>query len=267
MKYEKIKPHVSISHLVHFFWDFEGDFTESCESSHLSVASVSPKLAFQYIPGMKINKDGSSNNLFVSGIQSQTNDFYELSANKKVAIFGVYFQPYAISYLFNVSAAEITNRNIAIADFLGKEGVLLEERIMNCLNTAERINIITSFIEKKSRDLSPNLKMTMHSVGCLNRNSGNLKIQDLLRSHFLSQRQFERNFKFYTGFSAKYFSRIVRFEKSIVIAYGQHHSTLTKLALGSGYFDQAHMVRDYKEFTGKNPSAYFSEDQSLFVEE
>lgn len=267
MEYEKIYPKSSIKHLVQFFWNFEGDFAGTSLYHHSSVASIYPKLAFQYISGMTIMENGEHIKLFASGFQSQTNTFYQLSSNQKVGVFGVYFQPYAICLLFNIPAHEMTSENIEIAKVLGKEGTFLEEQILNCKSTQERIDIITRFIENRINNLSSNFESTINSINFLILKDGNAKMLELLNSQFLSQRQFERNFKILTGFSPKYFSRIVRFEKSITNAYYNQQLSLTQLALHSGYFDQAHMIRDYREFTGKNPSTYFSEDQSLFVKE
>lgn len=267
MEFEKIYPKSSIEHLVQFFWNFEGDFADTSLYHHAAVASIHPKLAFQYIPGMTIVKNDEQKKLFTSGFQSQTNEFYQLSCEQKVGVFGVYFQPYAIPLLFNIPSNEITSHNIEITELLGKEGAFLEEQILTCRNVQQRVNIITRFIEERVDTLSTHVKGNIATVSCLILNDGNVKMQELLKTQFLSQRQFERNFKILTGFSPKYFSRIVRFEKSITNAYDNPSLSLTELALHSGYFDQAHMIRDYREFTGKNPSAYFSEDQSLFVKE
>lgn len=267
MEYEKIYPKSNIKHLVQFFWNFEGDFAETSLYHHSSVASIYPKLAFQYISGMMIEENGQSNNLFVSGIQAQTNSFYQLSSKQKVAVFGVFFQPFAITLLSNIPAYEMTSQNIEITEIFGEEGAFLEEQILNCRSTQERIDVISQFIERRIDNLSLNVENTINTIQYLIMNDGNAKMQELLNTQFLSQRQFERNFKNLTGFSPKYFSKIVRFEKSITTAYNSQQLSLTELALHSGYFDQAHMIRDYREFTGKNPSTYFSEDQSIFVKE
>lgn len=43
--------------------------------------------------------------------------------------------------------------------------------------------------------------------------------------------------------------------------------SLTEVGLQAGYFDQSHMIREFRAFTGKKPVVYFSEDLSLFVKE
>lgn len=266
MNYEKIYPKESIKHFVCFFWNFEADFEKTSSYQHSSVASIYPKLAFQYVPGMKISKNGKETKLFISGFQSQTDTFCQLSTNQKAGIFGIYFQPYAAPFLFGLPSAELTNQNVEIGELLGKNGVLLEEQILNCKNTQERVVVITEYIEKRLDKFSLRIEDTIKAIQYIVFHNGNMKIAEVLSEQFVSQRQFERNFKLLTGFSPKYFSRIVRFEKSIENACNENLS-LTEIALLSGYFDQSHMIREFKAFTGKNPAAYFTEDLSLFVKE
>src|SRR5690606_1083672 len=143
MKYERIYPKSSIRHLVQFFWNFEGDFTDASAYSQSTVASIHPKLAFQYIGSMAVSEKGDQQKLFVSGFQSQTGSSYQLLSNQKVGIFGIYFQPYAIPLLFGVAATEITSQHIEITALLGKEGAFLKEQVLSCRNVQERVHIVT----------------------------------------------------------------------------------------------------------------------------
>ena len=86
-------------------------------------------------------QNGKYDKLFISGFQSQTSAFYQLSAHQKVGVFGVYFQPYAVPLLFDIPAPEITNHNLEITELLGKEGTLLEEQILNCENVHQRVAV------------------------------------------------------------------------------------------------------------------------------
>src|SRR5690606_1566750 len=185
----------------------------------------------------------------------------------KVGIFGVYFQPYALPLLFDAPAHDMANQQIEITSILGKAGAFLEEQVLSCRNVQERVHVITRFVEERISTLDTGVKNIITAVGQLISHDENTRMQELLRAQFLSQRQFERNFKHLAGFSPKYFSRIVRFEKSIANAYDDPSLSLTDLALRSGYFDQAHMIRDYRQFAGKKPSTYFAENLSLFLKE
>ena len=263
MTYRKIYPSSSIKSIVQFFWEFEGDFCDSIPYEHSVTASIYPKLAFQYEGRMTQNN--GQNQLFKSGFQCQTNSFHQISACQKTGIFGVYFHSYAIPLLFNIPADRLTNYNIEISDLLGKEGEEVEERIMLCNSLKERIQIITEFIERKLKNVLTESKNIISAVNYIISSKGIIDIPELIESHFLSQRQFERKFKELTGFSPKMFSRIVRFEECISKAVSGRQS-LTELTFASGYYDQSHMIKDFREFSGNSPKSYFSEDLSIFFD-
>jgi len=71
----------------------------------------------------------------------------------------------------------------------------------------------------------------------------------------LSIRQFERVFKQRIGLPPKHFSRLVRFAHAWTIKEQQPDISWTKIAYECGYFDQMHLIRDFQEFAGVNPSS------------
>ena len=86
-----------------------------------------------------------------------------------------------------------------------------------------------------------------------------MPVSELCNQVNLSQRQFERHFKYLTGFSAKTFFKISRFEnliEALGCASGNVPKNLTDMALEYGYYDQSHLNRHFKEFTGMSPSGY-----------
>ena len=86
---------------------------------------------------------------------------------------------------------------------------------------------------------------------------GLVNIRDLSEQYFRSHRQFERKFKEHTGFTAKTFSRIVRFN-SLMQRQLNTQSSLTQIALEFGYYDQSHFINDFRAFSGYSPRTYFS---------
>ena len=43
----------------------------------------------------------------------------------------------------------------------------------------------------------------------------------------------------------------------------QQHESLTKIAYESNYYDQAHFIKDFKEFTGTNPKDFLADERLL----
>ena len=88
---------------------------------------------------------------------------------------------------------------------------------------------------------------------------GLIKIDQLASHACLSIRQFERVFQQRIGLSPKHFSRLVRFSQAWIMKEQQPGIRWIKIAHECGYFDQMHLIRDFQEFAGVNPSSIESD--------
>jgi AraC-like DNA-binding protein len=74
----------------------------------------------------------------------------------------------------------------------------------------------------------------------------------------LSSRRFIQVFSEQVGLSPKLFCRVQRFQQVLRIIHRDADVDWAEIALGCGYFDQAHFIHDFKEFSGINPTAYLA---------
>ncbi|MNJ50985.1 Helix-turn-helix domain protein [compost metagenome] len=82
---------------------------------------------------------------------------------------------------------------------------------------------------------------------------GKAKVQELSKLEVISTRQMNRIFYRWIGTSPKRFCEVVRFQALINVI--QSSSGVDRgLAYNHGYFDQAHMIRDFKRFYGDSLS-------------
>jgi AraC-like DNA-binding protein len=86
-----------------------------------------------------------------------------------------------------------------------------------------------------------------------------IKIDQLASDACLSTLQFERVFQQRIGLPPKYFSRLVRFSHAWIIKEQQPGISWIKIAYECAYFDQMHLIRDFQEFAGVNPTFIESE--------
>lgn len=254
MKFQIIQPSRSLSEFIRFYW-----VLESNESyTHHEMSDVCSELVFHYNGQFdEVLDNGIKIKSFASGLQGQNNRTRVFSINKGFGIFGVYFYPHAIPVLFNIPAFNLTNQLVDINDLLGRDGNGLEERIMLAENNQARVTILETFLQLKLSK-SCNLQLPIYrAIKTIIQNKGLVKINRLVADYSLSERQFERQFCRYAGFSPKLFSRIVRFH-SAMDQYGRNNKSLTKIALDCGYYDQSHFINDFKQFSGLNPKEFFS---------
>ena len=119
----------------------------------------------------------------------------QISTHQKIGVFGVYFQPYAISSIFNIPAPQLTNHNVEISDLLGEEGKQLEEQVFLSNDSSERIEILGSFIKRKMSHVSFEERNMIASVHAILSEKGKVNITNLAESHFTSHRHFERKIR------------------------------------------------------------------------
>lgn len=84
--------------------------------------------------------------------------------------------------------------------------------------------------------------------------------RDLGRSRQHLARQFREN----VGLSPKEFARVARLQRAIAALQHARRAGLAELALDLGYYDQAHMTRDFSELAGLTPRAAREARGSLF---
>jgi AraC-like DNA-binding protein len=103
------------------------------------------------------------------------------------------------------------------------------------------------------------LKRIENSVNLITHAKGAVQVDSLSDAACLSRKQFERIFTGYIGTSPKQFLKTVRFQYSLQIKHLNPEMPLTELAYSGGYYDQSHMINDFRTLSGKTPGQYFAE--------
>lgn len=140
--------------------------------------------------------------------------------------------------------------------FCGKEGEILEEKIMLATGNFERVKLACEFLSARLKNLVSGHDNIIATIKAVAGNATVNSVKTLADRSFLSVRQFERKFREFSGFSPKLCMRITRF--NTVLNKAGRDKTLTDIAYDHGYYDQSHFIHDFKMFavaTRKNISA------------
>ena len=90
----------------------------------------------------------------------------------------------------------------------------------------------------------------------------NIRVEAMADEACLSFRQFERKCRERMGMSPKLFIKLVRFSRAYRLHELNPQLNWTTIAQLNGYFDQAHLIRDFKQFTGVSPG-FLKEELAL----
>ena len=169
------------------------------------------------------------------------------------AVMGVRFRPSSVYRLLSFPLAEITDQTIPTEDIWEREGRSIEDRVFNARNDVERMDLVERFLLQQLSHSTQRPRFEA-AVGAILRTFGQSRVDELANEVGMSTRQLEREFRSGIGLSPKAFARIIRFQNLLrVVGEGTLHEW-AHVALNAGYSDQPHMVREFREFTGRTPT-------------
>ncbi|QJB30163.1 AraC family transcriptional regulator [Chitinophaga oryzae] len=257
--YKITRPDTEIRGLVDYFWEGEVclDSTRQTSFEYLAPASTAVDLIFfnkGYFKDSLSEKTIAQNGI----IYGQKASFNRYSTTSKQAtIFGIKLKSSFVFHMLRVPASEITGHQVDLRTLLGCSGDRLTELILSSHSMEEKADTFTRFLKGQQREVQTKFRALEKLIASVDFLAEPSEISNQLGSFFLSRRQFERDFKTLTGFSVRKFSRLKRFELFFqAIQSNQLTSSFTQAAYQFGYYDQAHLNRDFKEFTGVSPKRY-----------
>jgi AraC-like DNA-binding protein len=181
------------------------------------------------------------------------------------AMLGISFHPHGAARLLRVPMCELTDSAVGLADlaFLGARPLLLAlERLRESyslrVGLAALDGVLQPFAERSSVSDDP----VAHAVLEMERSGGLVRIRGLADRLSWSSRQLQRRFRDAVGISPKLFCRMQRFQR-VFAAMDHRSSDWVNAAVDCGYYDQAHLIRDYREFSGKTPTSLPSQEMDL----
>jgi AraC-like DNA-binding protein len=257
--YQTALPAPGLRHYVSCFWEGELTIGNNQVHTYHAIANSKVEWLFCYAGSYSTNNDnGQQVQVPTACFYGQANTCKQYTSTAAAnGIFGVRLYAHAIPLLFNMPATELTNQYIDISSLLNNRGSELADEILQADTFEERVAIISAFLVSQTQKRLPALTRFEAFITAMNQTG--MPVRELSARVHLSQRQFERQFKYLTGFSAKTFFKIARFEnmmEALGCGAGKVPQSLTDMALEHGYYDQSHLNRHFKEFTGMTPGNY-----------
>ena len=166
-------------------------------------------------------------------------------------IGGVRFRPSMARGYLGVPANELTDRMAGLEELWGARGAGLRRRVSGAENAEELVRLLGA--ELKPPDaITPLQRLTLFVLD----SGGRASVDDMARLAGVSQRHLRRLFLEQTGLTPKMFCRVVRFRNLLNGWQKRGPLNWAERALEAGYYDQSHMVNDFRELGGLTPGEY-----------
>ncbi len=255
-RFKYVQPSPFLSSYVKRYWILETD--EVYTMPQRIVPSGSVQLSFYQGDPVRLSANGLCSCGGVIG--GQMVGYWDISLTGYLKIFTVVFQPFGARAFFRIPMSEITDQVVALRDLNDKSLCELEDRIMNTRYEEECIGFIEQFLISRLKPFKDyNYNRLYSAIELINRESvGQLSLTKISGSVCLGYKQFRRIFSEYVGTNPKSFQRIVRFQRALFILQNFPEISFTRLAYECGYYDQSHLINEFKVFSGYTPTEFMS---------
>jgi AraC-like DNA-binding protein len=177
--------------------------------------------------------------------------------------FVVRFHPNGFLPFSTMPIKDMENTAIPLDSLFGKEGVEIGDNILNANSTAERIHLIEAFLMQRLTDKQAIDTVVKSTVDTILNGNGQFSVDKLSQQNNTNRRQLARKFSTTIGLSPKQLSKTIRIQATLKKLLTEEVSSLTDLAYENEYFDQAHFIKDFKEFTGLTPKEFYGDDLKM----
>ena len=190
---------------------------------------------------------------------------YEVKFSRRVQVFSIRFKPEGVYNIFGVPASEFKEGFDDMSLVMGRRFRDYCDRLRETTGIRKMIALTEQYLLKSAARNSFNMGYVNRAAEIIRSTGGAVRIDELPRKVFISQRQLEREFKEKIGISPKRYLRLARLAEVHRQMGTGNVPDLSRITYHCGYADQAHFIRDFKSFTGEIPTAFLKQRERFLV--
>ena len=260
MDYQTFQPHIDLSEFVKCFWTLKVPKEPKPQRQRI-VPDACVEIIFTL--GDDVKRFVSERKHIIqprSMVLGQITEPFYIEPIGVVDVFAIRFFPGGFIPFTTLSIKDLENKETELEALFGKDAADLEHKIIHAANTDERVQHAEAFLLNKLKNSEIIDKMVKSTVDLIFSTKGRISIHELSKNDLSNRRRLERKFSKSVGLGPKQFARIIRFQTALKMLLNNEIENLTSLAYENEYYDQAHFIKDFKEFTGINPNKFFKDN-------
>ena len=254
-------PAAPLSEFVELLWLYEG-YQQPHKKERLLpdgsmelVINLNEDLTRVYDPHATENFQTLSGSVVV-GAHSE---FFVIDTAEQYSVAGVHFKPGGAFPFFDPPASELHNALVSLDDLWGGLAGQLRERLLEAGTPQAKFRVLEQALLAQAGwrlERHPVVAFALHEFHGLPHTR---TIGDVTGQIGLSAKRFIQLFSGEVGLTPKLFCRVRRFQRVLRLIGTGRPVEWAAVAVDCGYFDQAHFIRDFRAFSGINPSTYIAQ--------
>jgi AraC-like DNA-binding protein len=261
MRYREIPPQAPLNRVVECFWTLEGIAGAEVAKPERILPDGCVELILNFGAEFSQHADAGPRLQPRNLLVGQMTGPIVISPTGRVELLGIRFHPGGTLPFLRLPLHEITDQVVE----LGGVSSGLERDLLRVTAEAAALSEKIKAVEALLANYLANDKH--HSLptalaGRIVDSHGLVSVDQLASDAGVSSRQLERRFLREIGVGPKLLGRIIRFQQ-VFRAVELCNSAWAEVAIECGYYDQAHLIRDFNQFAQQTPAVLFSSQSPL----
>ena len=185
--------------------------------------------------------------------------YTEINRKGRLVTILTRFKPGGAQPFLKFPINEITDSSIGIDDLWGNEGKRLLKMLTyfsSEFQLEKCIAVLEQTLLRQLKSSNPENALLRESIRYIRFSEGNLKVSHLANHLGISERHLRNIIKSRIGLGPKQFSRVERVTRLVRMANSNAREGWAGLAISAGYYDQAHMIDEFRTLIGDSPEAF-----------
>jgi AraC-like DNA-binding protein len=252
-----------LSQVIEFLWFRTGDSPSETQSRLLPVGSMELVIDLHedrmplFDSHSRVER-GSTKGTRICGPHSEG---FIIHNKQQVAAMGVHFKPGGNTAFFKLPAGELHNQIISLEELWKDRAVELREKLLEASTLTARFWVLEQFLLTTMHP--PERHPAVDFALCEFRRSPTPTIRTVIDRVGFSDRHFNQLFRDQVGLTPKRYCRVQRLQQVLHLLAGKKQVDWKvdwmEIALGCGYFDQAHFIHDFRAFAHCTPTEYLAQ--------
>lgn len=260
LKYSEIHPPAPLDRYLECLWLLSGEPGSQEAEPQRILPDGSIEVIFQFGDRFEQHNDGGrARRQPLELIAGQMDAPLLIRPTGRVEIIGIRFRPAGAFPCFRIPANELTGSILPLQSVLGTFHRDVKAEVDPSRPLVEKAAAIERLLARRLCRAEPPDCTAESVTGQILRHPAAASVSALARAAGLSCRQLQRKFRRHVGLEPKLFARIQRFQRVFRAVEHLRGAPWAGVAAECGYFDQAHFIKECRQFSGLTPSALFGQ--------
>ncbi|WP_080060178.1 response regulator transcription factor [Spirosoma aerolatum] len=248
MRFDKVIPVDPLKPYIKHFVISES----TLESTYKIFPSTSLVIGFQYQGQLTTITESQSKILSTAGITGLSDHVQVFKNSADIGTILVFFTEVGLAFFTSCPANELFNQSISLDTLFSRQTISeTEEKLAQAQADSERIQVVERFLLSQLKMIQGD-KLVIEAVRLIYQSKGTIRISELNQKLATSQSPLEKRFRKLVGTTPKKFASLVRFN-TVLNDLTTSIKSLSEICYEHNFFDQAHFIKDFKQYTGETP--------------